>query len=177
MENTMITFHGKKEVKKFYIDRVRRHRLADELVQGQGWENGRGCAVGCCLESYEHSRYPIELGIPQWLAYLEDHIFETLAKKEAMKWPEQFLKATPIGVEESVLNNLRDRFQIFWLERQKSQIDCVKFSDVSKAIDGVIELFKSAIDGSEPESAAWSAARGEAIVKRDWLLAELKALK
>ena len=39
--------------------------------------------MGCTLHSDKHSQYPIELGIPEELAHLEDHFFEHLPVKEA----------------------------------------------------------------------------------------------
>jgi hypothetical protein len=158
----MTTYHNDQSIKDKYITRVRLHREADELIQGTGWEDGKGCAVGCTLENYSHARYPIELGLPEWLAFLEDHIFEALAPEEAQKWPEQFLQAIPVGVSDRSMDVLRDRFQIFWLTRQKSQIDCAKYTQVAKAIDDTIALLQSAINGEEPESAAWSAGRSAA---------------
>ena len=61
----MKSFHGDVKVKVKYINRVKAHQLADNLIKGQGWENGKGCAVGCTLEAYDHSRYEVELGIPR----------------------------------------------------------------------------------------------------------------
>ena len=49
-------YHNDPATKRRYLARVRAHRLADELVQGTGFEtNGqtRGCAVGCTLNAYE----------------------------------------------------------------------------------------------------------------------------
>ena len=87
----MQAFHNDPAVKAKYLARVRMHREADHLTQGVGWEsNGvtRGCAVGCTLEAYDHRRYPIELGLPEWLARLEDRIFEGLPHADALSWPE-----------------------------------------------------------------------------------------
>ena len=188
MNTQMISFHGQKSIQTKYLNRVSAHREADQLIQGETGYDGKGCAVWCTLDAYDHSRYPIELGIPEWLARLEDHIFEALDVEESRKWPEQFLNAIPIGIPESKFNIIRDEFQIFWLERQKTQIDSAKYAQVALAIDGVIALLNLAISGSEPESAAWSAAESaarsaarsagysEAIVKRDWLLSELAKL-
>lgn len=50
----LVAFHGDAKKKTFYLKRLARHRAAGRLVQ-----------VGCTLESYEHSRYPVELGIPE----------------------------------------------------------------------------------------------------------------
>lgn len=94
----MLSFHGKQEIKDKYLARVIAHRKADAIIQGIGWENGKGCAVGCTLENYDHSRYPIELGLPKWLARLKDWIFENLPKEHAIEWPEKFLSIIPVGV-------------------------------------------------------------------------------
>src|ERR1700750_491921 len=85
MQNSqpLLAYHGQQSIKDKYLARVRAHRAADELVQGIGWENGKGCAVGCTLESYEHRRYPIELGIPLHLAHLEDALFERQTPEDA----------------------------------------------------------------------------------------------
>lgn len=105
----MISFHGDEAIKEKYLARVLHHRELDHLVQGIGWEsNGttKGCAVGCTLEAYDHSRYPIELGIPTWLAHLEDRIFEGLPVESAMEWPERFLRAIPVGVDLEPVRNI-----------------------------------------------------------------------
>lgn len=64
----MLSFHNDIAVKQKYLDRVMAHQKADNIIRGTGWSNGKGCAVGCTLENYDHSRYPIELGVPEWLA-------------------------------------------------------------------------------------------------------------
>src|SRR5579871_1929058 len=95
----MLTFHGKQELKDQRIAQVRAHRLADQLVHGQYWQDGKGCAVGCTIHSGEHMAYETELGIPVELAYAEDRIFENLPNGKAMMWPERFLAAIPVGVD------------------------------------------------------------------------------
>lgn len=74
-------FHGDPAIKRKYLARILAHAKADEIVQGIGYEhNGtvRGCAVGCTLDVYDHARYPIELGLPEWIGHLEDCIHEGL---------------------------------------------------------------------------------------------------
>ena len=83
----LLAFKGKQEVKDFYMNSVREHRLADEIVKGQYWKEGKGCAVGCTLHSGDHSKYPVLLGIPIVLARLQDGIFEGLPNALAMTWP------------------------------------------------------------------------------------------
>ena len=92
-------FHGDPAIKAKYLARVRAHREADNLVQGTGWENGKGCAIGCILEDYNHELFPSELGLPVWLAYLTDKIFEGLSSQDSQYFPEQLLAAIPEGAD------------------------------------------------------------------------------
>jgi hypothetical protein len=154
----MKTYHNDPTIKAKYIARVKAHRIADDLIQGTGWKNGKGCAVGCTLGNYDHSRYPIELGIVEGLARLEDHIFEALSSADAMDWPEQFLSAIPEGVDERQQMILLDQFQVFWLERQKTQMNGEEYPRVITAIEQVIALLNRAIAGDEPSNADWLAA-------------------
>jgi hypothetical protein len=93
----MVSWHGDDAIKAKYLARVEAHRIADELVQGTGFEGGKGCAVGCTFDNYNHARGPIEIGVPEWLMRLEDVIFEGLPQEKAMMWPTQFLLAIPVG--------------------------------------------------------------------------------
>lgn len=95
----MLSFHNDQQIKEKYLNRVRKNRELDNIVLGIGLKNGKGCAVGCTLENYDHSRYLIELGIPEWLAYLEDRIFENLSNEESIIWPELFLSSINIGID------------------------------------------------------------------------------
>lgn len=95
----MKAFHGDEAVKQKYLARLKVHHEADEIVQGTGWENGHGCAVGCTLNAYDHSAYENELGLPQWLALLEDRIFEGLPSIDAQQFAVDFLEAVPVGAD------------------------------------------------------------------------------
>ena len=152
----MRAFHNEQAVKDKYLSRVKAHRAADELVQGTTWADGRGCAVGCTLERYDHKAYETELGIPEWLAKIEDCIFEGLTPDLAQKWPEQFLDAIPVGKD---LSQIEAPFVIFILEGNLLQFDNEKYPDIVKATKDIIELYKI---GDLNPSAAWSAAASAA---------------
>ena len=108
----MKAFHNDQAIKDKYLARVRAHRAADELIRGTGWDGHRGCAIGCTLERYEHARYPIELGVPEQIAYLEDHLFERLPLDAAMAWPERVLSAIRVGAD---LSRVWPEFAIWML--------------------------------------------------------------
>ena len=158
---TLLAYHDDPKVKAKYLSRVRAHRKADELVKGIGWEsNGktRGCAVGCTLDAYNHSKYPVELGVPVEIAHLEDAIFEGLPQELAMEWPERFLKAIKPGAD---LSLVFPQF-ILWLlaDDDSPQAEGVKHPLVKDAVAVVAELYRQWVKMKKrpTESAAWSAA-------------------
>jgi hypothetical protein len=178
-------FHNDESIKQKYLKRVEQHRLADELIQGTGWEDGKGCAVGCTLDKYEHAAYETELGIPEWLARVEDTIFEGLTEKEAQGWPERFLSAIHPGAD---LDKVKTPFLVFILEENLKTLDSLpdqsEFPDVKNAINlarevtvQMIAAQKAGDEGllSAAARSAWSAAesarsaRSAAADERVWL--------
>jgi hypothetical protein len=144
----MKAFHNDVAVKRKYLKRVRAHQKADELIHGIGWNEstGKGCAVGCTLDEYNHAKYETELGIPEWLAYVEDTLFEGMNKKKSETWPEEFLKAITVGAK---LDKIKGPFMIVVLERALTKFDHDKFPDVKAAINQTIACWKN--ERSTPE--------------------------
>ena len=106
----MLSYHNDHNIKAKYQARFAAHRAADDVIQGTGYENGRGCFVGCTLENYDHSRFPVELGWPEWLAHLADKIFEGIPSAEAPQFGTDLLESVPVGVDlESVKHYLTIR--------------------------------------------------------------------
>ena len=99
----LIAYHGKQETKDFYMERIKAHAKADEIIKGQYWESGKGCAVGCTIHGSDHGAYETELGVPIILARLEDHLFENLENGEAKKFPQRFLMAIRPGADLSMV--------------------------------------------------------------------------
>jgi hypothetical protein len=153
----MRAFHSDPAIKAKYMARVRAHREADTIVQGIGWEDGRGCAVGCTLDAYDHSRYPIELGVPLQLAYLEDRLHELQPLHDSLAWPERFLDTIQVGAD---LSRVWPQWAVWMLTDQTHGIilyagDC---DDVRAAILRVAELYSApslpADAGAEAAAAA-----------------------
>ena len=156
----LIAFHGKKETKSFYLNRVKEHRIKDELLQRATGENGKGCAVWCTLNKYEHASYETELGIPIVLARLEDGIFEALSVEKSQKWPERFLKAIKPGAD---LSMVWPKFA-HWLliNRENGVIRHAKQKPTKKAIQDVAELYQRWIKGDKPTTEEWLVSRSAA---------------
>jgi len=176
METTLVSFKNDPKLKEMLVDEIEVHRKADQIIQrtyGEG-SNGdwKGCAVGCSIHSLnkklgktyatnDHSVYEKELGIPEWLARLEDTIFEGLPIEEAKKWPTKFTKAVPVGVN---LEPVKWKFCAFILKEGIERVLKLDIKDdlkkkVVDSIQGVLKLHEDAILlGTWAESAAWSAA-------------------
>ncbi len=168
----MISFHGDPKIKAKYLKRIRAHIKADHLIRGEGWDGTKGCAVGCTLEKYDHKAYEVELGIPEWLARVEDALFENMTLKKSYTWPELFLKSINPGVN---LEPVKAKFLIMVLESALTSFDHAKFPNVKACLDGSITLWKRKDIGSKKwneaaeaaaEAAAWAAA--EAAVVAAW---------
>lgn len=151
----MITYHGDPAVKEKYLARIRAHRDADNIIQGIGWENGKGCAVGCTLEKYDHDAYESELGIPRWLAHVEDRLFELMSNKDAKEFPVKFLEACfekPVDLEQ-----IKIPFLIFVVECAKENFAHNRFSRCLKAIDGVIDALSTGVNLQQARADAYAA--------------------
>ena len=171
---TVLAYKNKPALKKMFVAEVINHRKQDQLIKGTyGKENGKfkGCAVGCGVHtlnmklgktySYDdHSAYEKELGIPEWLARLEDTIFEGLPVKESKLWPEQFAKAIPVGVGFKIV---KWQFCAYLMKENIDRVLKLKISDelkeqVVSAIRQILELHEKSIKtGRSAESAAESA--------------------
>ena len=158
----MRAFHGKQEVKDFYLARVRAHRAADQLVKGQYWdkdEDGifRGCALGCTLHTGNHLAYEDELGIPQALARLEDWIFERLPTQAALAWPEAFLMAIAPGAD---LSRVADAFIVWLLETVL--IPACSYAKRAQLLEEVSAFYRRRTTGEVLSEEEWERAKQRA---------------
>lgn len=96
-EGIVRAYHNDPQIKADILAQLAAHREADQLVKGQYWRDGKGCAVGCTIHSNNHAEYETQFGIPQMLARLEDCIFDGLPNEQAMVWPERFMGAIVPG--------------------------------------------------------------------------------
>ena len=164
----MIAYHGQQEIKDAIIAQLEKHCAADEIVKGQYWKNGKGCAVGCTLHSADHIEYENRFGIPQNLAYLEDCIFEGLPNKTAMDWPIRFMDAVKVGTN---LSCVGWQF-LHWILTDENINPGIKHPLVRGAVQQCADLLVLLINGASgvpwnaaenaAESAAESAARSAA---------------
>lgn len=180
----MLSYHNDPAVKAKYVSRFAAHRAADEVIQGTGFGNGRGCFVGCTLDRYEHRGFPLELGWPEWLARLADKIFEGMPEEDAPQFGTNLLAAVPVGVD---LEPVRHRFLLTVQRRNLVRLAENKepyAAQVRASIEQVINYLENPAARSEArstESAARSAARSaesaEYLLQRDDLLSIVRELE
>jgi hypothetical protein len=152
-----------------FVKELEVHQKADRFAKGlYGNMEGftKGCAVGCSLESIartkklkfrydDHSLYPVHLGIPEWLARVEDSIFEGLPLERSKKWPVEFAQAINEGAD---LEKVKGPFLISTLKETLKTFDHSAYPDVKAAVDGSIALWEREDIGS----AEWTKAAARA---------------
>ena len=147
----LIAFHGKADEKEELLKQLQDHYDQDEIIKGKYWEGGKGCAVGCTIHSDVHKSYETELGIPEWLARLEDVLFEGMDNPDAKEFPLRLIKAIPTGF--SNWNHIYHQLCVHILEKECKNTD---HKTVSKAIDDIIKLHRQE---SEDKKLWYAAAR------------------
>ncbi len=145
----MHSYHNDQKVKDKYVLRMQKHIEMDELVQGTGWDifNAQGCAVGCTLNSYDHDAYETELGLPVWLAYLEDNLHEGVSQEYAKTFALNFLQAIPLGLSDSDFNKINAKFLILLIKDNLIQIEKVNITDKLKK--QMMDTIKKCLDLQE----------------------------
>ena len=105
----LLSYNSDKNLKAMMVEEMKIHQKQDDLIKGTYSKiNGdfKGCAVGCGVRSLNvklgkeikynyHAVYALELGLPEWLARLEDIIFEFIKvdlDKKLLDLKEEFSK-------------------------------------------------------------------------------------
>jgi hypothetical protein len=155
----MLAFKNDPAVKAKFLNRIKMHREADELVQDYGyWKDGKGCAIGCLAHrsTGAHAYLAKTWNVDERLLHLADAIFEGLPAELARKWPERFTSAIAEGADTSLVWH---KFAV-WLLRA-SQLLTITDSN-REAIAAVIKLHVRGAKGDAPSHDEWIAARNAA---------------
>jgi hypothetical protein len=83
------------------------HIAARAVVQGQYWERGRGCFIGCLTHSDRADAVTDTFGMPLVLVRIAESIFEDLSRKDARA----FFAAVPEAIE----RDGKDLSRVYWL--------------------------------------------------------------
>ncbi|MBX3253865.1 MAG: hypothetical protein KF862_06955 [Chitinophagaceae bacterium] len=143
--NNMLSFHGKAEVKEFYLEKVKAYLAAGEIAEEACWRNGKGVVIDYDTHSVDHSAFEQEICIPEIIVQIEKRIFEGLPPSEARRFPLQFLQAIPVG------KNLDAVWKFFfvWLltDEKEGMINYAKKDEVKQAIVDIAEALNNSVTG------------------------------
>ena len=170
-KGSMPAYRSDPAVKAGIMAQLAEHRAADEIIKGTYWYDGKGCAVGCGLESWrkvqglaeiahsDHALYDDILGTGgQMLARLEDAIFEALPNGAAKAWPERFMGAIRPGAD---LSRVGWQF-LHWLLTDSTVNPGIDDPSVRNTVnwcaDVLVPLTKGEPVDVEAVESAWSAA-------------------
>ena len=168
----LTAYHNNQANKDAIIGQLKLHCDADEIIKGQYWEDGKGCAVGCTIHSDNHAEYEARFGIPEMLARLEDVIFEGLPNDAAKAWPIRFMSAIEPGAD---LSTIGWKFLHWLLTDEKANPginDPIVKDAIKQCADVLVPLTKGL---SVDASAAWSAASAARSAARSAASAESAA--
>lgn len=159
----MLSYHNDENIKKLIVFEMRKHQEQDQFVKNTyGREEGgkfNGCAVGCAIDSInialgkryrnsDHKVFEEELGIPEWLAHLQDSFFEVLPIGENSQFAVDFLESIPVGVN---LGPVKYNFCEFLMREcleRVLELPYLSYSireQVLSAIRGVMSMYNKAI--------------------------------
>lgn len=200
-----LTYRGDPDLKAGLVAEAEQHRAQDRLIRGTYVQlNGtwRGCAVGCTVAGRLTQDQLIDLtgedsgtdwhqlwaettGCPEWLAHVEDNIFEGLPIEAAREWPVRFLTAIPVGADLTAAREAWLRDLIFdsehgalalaaaALESAGAAGDAARLAGVTLSPDWSTDLTAQAARLREiPPTAAWESAGDAASL----LVSELREL-
>ena len=166
-KEVLLAFKNTTITKEELLDELNNHQKLDNFVRGTFDNgNGKGCAVGCSLQSlskikgveisYEdHLLYEKHFGVPEWLARVEDALFEGVGVKRSKTFPVEFIQAINPGAD---LNKIKNEFVIYILKSNLKNFDHKEYPDVKKAIDMCVALYEAPEwDESAAESARLAA--------------------
>ena len=146
--------YSKGVTKEEFITEIKKHQQLDNFRQKFYFKESKGCAVGCSIESLRmlknlkyldhsnHNLYEEYLGIPRWLAHLEDKIFEMLSIDKSKEWPLEFSEAINTG---SNLDQIKIPFLVYLLEQNINNLKQQSKCDDKYIIEKVIEVNKQVI--------------------------------
>lgn len=94
-------FYGSQELKDLTLAQVRRHRAADEIIQGTYFANGKGCHLGCLTHSNSgnHGELVELLAIPEEVSHLFEMVFEGLPANDCAQWVEDSTQSIASGAD------------------------------------------------------------------------------
>jgi len=148
----MKVFENKLITKEKFVKHLKWHQEIDAFESGHYGksydlgknENFKACSVGCSLNSVaielgenldtsDHSLFEEYLGIPKWVAELQDTLFEGVSRERQKTLPLEFGEALNTG---SDLSKIKVPFSIYILEQNIKTLDNLDCKEMKLVIAG-----------------------------------------
>ena len=178
----MLTFFNDPQLKAALLARLEGHRLADEIVQHDYWQNSKGCLIGCAIHGNNALKFEHEFGLSVYVARLGEYFFETFPLDKAKTLPVEIIEAIPVGVDSSLV------WPHFWhwlVTDPKHGLLCLPLQsnivDLLKRVDALYATWPHVDERAAawaPRAAAWAAgaaARAAEAENKDILLIQYHA--
>jgi hypothetical protein len=150
-----LAFHNDPVLAAEIRAQVEAHTLADEIVQGEYWENGKGCFIGCIAHGNSPTRVEEKTGFPIMLTKIAEGIFEGVPNDVAKGFPARVTEAPKVGADLSLVSWEFLHWLIDDVLREHGT------DDVRVACAPALEIVAAKSRGEEPSAAA-AAARAAA---------------
>jgi len=177
----MLTFFNDPQLKAALLARLEGHRLADEIVQHDYWQNSKGCLIGCAIHGNNALKFEHEFGLSVYVARLGEYFFETFPLDKAKTLPVEIIESVPVGVDSSVV---WPRFWHWQVTDPKHGLLCLPLKshivDLLKRVDALYATWPHIDERAAraaawaPRAAAWAAGAAEA-ENKDILLIQYHA--
>ena len=166
----MLAYHSNPVLKSQFVEEMERHQREDMICQlevGTVDKNDgkwKGCHVACAVHSmsiirgltvqsmYNHELWPDLLGIPVWMAFLCETVFEALDEDAAKLFPVAFSKAVKPGKD---METVRMPLILFVMERAHQHAE----GDHKQVLERILGLWQQLANGENVATEQWSEAR------------------
>ncbi len=125
--------------KQMYLDRIKKHREAGELVRDIVWDGTKGDSLGCTVHSDAQTKYARLLGIPIQLVFLQNWLFNNLPEGH-LEYPEKFLNVVTQGLD---LSEVSDKWAVRTLGRQVLSLTSIDSDFKTEVLASVLNVIKA----------------------------------
>lgn len=158
------SFYDNMSIKALCIKNIQLQADAGNLVQGIEWENASGGFIGCSINKYDFELWSKETGLPKWLGYYCEQIFQGLKYADALHFAINIYQAIPVGVDLTPVIHMTamDRMDRLLSIVSGLDIDQDLKNKVNSSIESVKKLNQKVLNGHNVSDDEWLAAREDA---------------
>lgn len=135
----MRAFHNSKKIKDDYVLKVISHSSLNTAEKKIAHSAYCGCSIGIHISCGNSKICEHELGIPEWLALVEDGIVGELSPQRAITWPILFLKSITPGKN---LETIKRPFLVYIVKSVLEKLKVDYFGQLKNYANIVIQFLE-----------------------------------